>query len=300
MKAQFRNEFGLLVRCTLIFQISIALFLLIQNSANAGVIASDNAGNYSSWGSTSTSASQASDGAGFGSWSFVNTVSDANQNGSFLGTTANNNNSGNINSGNGNVWGLYANNGQIANATAPFQQGAMTAGQMLSVQMQNGSVNGGGSVGFSLRDGAGANIFEFYFKGGGNDYVMNIWNSGTAREYTTSVGFTSGGLNLAFSQGSGDSWSFSITPIGGSTTTYTSATTGDFLWESSISEIRFFDGNAGSGSGNNVYFNNLELVPEPANFALGIFGGLFGVIGLVCHLKKRSITPNELCPVKLN
>ncbi len=133
--------------------------------------------------------------------------------------------------------------------------------------MNNGSV--GGSVGFSLRDSSHNNIFEFYFNGGANDYTINV--SGTA--VTTTVPFTASALNLAFTQGSGDSWSFSINGV-----TYSSSSTGDNLSANDISEIRLFS----YGNNNDIFFNNLAItaVPEPIKLALPIFGGLMLAAGL--------------------
>ena len=253
--------------------------LLVSANSRGALYAADNAGNYSAWGTTAGSGTQASAGTGFGSWSFSNTAGgNSSQNGEFLKSSAQVGQSQNINSPSGNSWGLYANSGQTANAIAPFSGGAMSAGQHLVLEMQNNYIqNSGGVVGFSLRDGSHNTILEFYFTGGGNDYQINVWqNASSGSPHTTSVGYTSGPLTLDFAQGSGNSWTLGITPTGGSTVSYSSSDYGS-LWESSISEIRFFDYNAGAGDANNVYFNDLSLVPEPATWGLWSAVGLLGV-----------------------
>ena len=255
---------------------------------HASLAASDNAGNYTtSWNSGDNH------GSGFGSWSFDNT-SNGGSAGEYL-ATGNNGNS-QINSS-GNAWGMYANGSSTAQANAirPFTGGALAVGQTLSFSMDNGFINsssdnsGGlaGVVGVSLRNSSPVNIFELYFTGGTIDYTLNI----NGNSVTTSVGFTSTGLNLAFTQGSGNAWTFGITPVGGSTTTYTSAGTGDYLASSDIDEIRFFTQGTGSASGgtHDSFFNNLSItaVPEPITIALPIFGGIFGVVSLRRYLSQR-------------
>lgn len=231
-------------------------------SSQATVIASDNAGNYSSWSSGNNQ------GTGFGAWSFANSTPSGGYSGEYL---AHGNGGSAVSSGNGNAWALYSNsspgNDAQANAIRSFNEGNLTAGQTLGIQMNNGSV--GGSVGFSLRDSSHNNIFEFYFNGGANDYTINV--SGTA--VTTTVPFTASALNLAFTQGSGDSWSFSINGV-----TYSSSSTGDNLSANDISEIRLFS----YGNNNDIFFNNLAItaVPEPIKLALPIFGGLMLAAGL--------------------
>ena len=52
-----------------------------------------------------------------------------------------------------------------------------------------------------------------------------------------------------------------------------------------------------SGGGNsmlNGWSLDVQAVPEPVNVVLGIFGGLFGVIGLICHFRKRAVTPDDV------
>jgi len=237
---------------------AMAAFIIISSaSTRAAFMGSDNAGNYgNAWAGNG--------GTGFGDWSFSNTSGNGSQNGSFLATSSGNSDLSIATSGKG--WGLYANSGQTANAIRTLTGGNLVAGQSFSLRMDNGNVNSGGSVGFSLRNSAQQNRFEFYFVGGQNNYKINI--NGT--ETDTGVGFTSGGLNLIFTQNGANGYTFSIngsTPLTGA------------LSASDISEIRFFDFN--SGGGNNVYFNDLAVVPEPTNIALGIFGAVGGLGGLV-------------------
>ena len=258
--------------------LTICGWLLVPSMVHAGLIAADDAGNYTSWGSTASSAGQsaAAGSTGISGWTYYNPANNGSQSGSFLGSSANINTSGKS-------WGIYANSGQTASAVASFSQGSLQAGQQLSVQMQNTSINSGGSVGISLRNSSGQNVFEFYFNGGDTHYDINVWNSSTGNQMATSVGYTSGAMTLNFNQQSGGGWSFDIY-TGGTLAQTLSPSTSGTLW-SDISQIRFFDYN--SGGGNNVYFNNLQVVPEPVTLALPIFAGLLVTAGLSRRVLSR-------------
>ncbi len=265
-----------------------AACLAAPTASRAGLIASDNAGNYSSWGSLYNGATQgaASGTTGISGWTFDNTsTGNGSVNGSFLGGSAQVGQSHNINSSSGSSWGLYANSGNTAGATASFSS-TLSGGQQLSLQMQNNFIqNNAGTVGFSLRNSSGQNVVELYFIGGGSAYDVNVWSSGSSSsQYTTSVGYTSSPLAIVLNQGSGSAWSLSIN---GSV-----VDTGSSLW-SSIDQIRFFDFNSGGGSVNNVYFNNLEInaVPEPITLALPIFGGVVLTAGLARRFISRPADP---------
>jgi PEP-CTERM motif len=255
-----------------------AIAAMLSVSAHAQtVVASDNAGNYTSWPQT------ANNGSGFGNWSYNNTTPDGGYSGQFLGA------SGNINSGNGDAFGFYANSGStqadgnsMAQAIAPFSEGSLTANQTFSIQMQNGNVtDNGGQVGFSLQNNSGNNIFQFYFNGGESDYYLNVYTAqATPVQIDTGVGYTAGAMTLDFTQGSGDAWSFSFYEGSTLENTLTSSGTGDLLWANTISQANLYSLNGGSsrtlGDNGNLFFNNLEItsVPEPSSLVLCGLSGL--------------------------
>lgn len=237
------------------------------------VVASDNAGNYTSW------PQAANNGTGFGNWSYNNTIPNGGFSGQFLGASCN------INSGSGNAFGFYANSAASAEAqaTAPFSEGSLTANQTFSIQMQNnGITDDGGQVGFSLQDSSGDNIFQFYFNGGQSDYYLNVYTAeATPVQISTGVGYTSGAMTLDFTQGSGDAWSFSFYEGSTLETTLNSSGTGDSLWANTISQADLYSLNGGStrtmGDNGNLFFNNLQItapVPEPSTLALCGISGL--------------------------
>ncbi len=248
-------------------------------------IASDNAGNYTTWGGSQT----ANNGSGFGNWSYNNTTPNGGFSGQFLGNSGEYGN-GNINSGSGNAFGFYANQGANAEAQAiaPFSGGALAANQTFSLQMQNHFIaNNGGQEGFSLQDGSGNNIFQFYFNGGSGDYFINVWTGiATGVQVDTTVGYTATPLALSFTQGAGNAWSFSIYEGSTLENTLTSASTGDSLWSSSISRVDLFSLNGGSSrssDNDDLFFNNLQItsVPEPSTMVL------FGLSGLAALMAVR-------------
>lgn len=277
------NASGVIIATALLGSLS-SLPLLAQTVT----IASDNAGNYSTWpGGSST---LANNGTGFGSWAFNNSQPNGGFSGQFLGGSYST--GGGINSGSGNAFGFYANSGNYAlsQATLPLLEGAMTSGQTFSVQMQNHFIgDDGGQEGFNLQNSSGNDILQFYFNGGASDYYVNIWtSSGTSAQVDTLVPYTASPLTLNYTQGSGTSWTFAI--LEGSTTmaTLTSAGTGDAIWQAGISQFQLFSQNGGdSGNQNdNVFFNNPQVtaVPEPTTVALGGASGL----ALLYYLRRRK------------
>lgn len=186
-------------------------------------------------------------GSGFGAW----TISGSGSAGVFVGGS-------DIGASS---WGLYANSGGLSQAVRSLSS-SLAVGQTFSLQMDNGFVNTGGTVGFSLQS-SGANRFEFLFIGGQSNYLINDSTTGD----NTGVGFTSSGLTLAFQLTGADAYSFTIN--GGS------AITGNLGNSGGIDGIRFYNANAGPGSDHDLFFNNLSVVPEPSHIALAIFGGLF-------------------------
>lgn len=249
--------------------------LLSAAWAQAASVAFDVASNYVSPGPPWTNGSNA--GVGFGPWQFTPGTNTSTA-GFFIGNSANNGSapSGNINTA-GVAFGLYANSGQTASAVRPLTGGPLSLGQILSLNMDNGFVSTNSVVGFSLQTASGTNVFEFYFRGGGSNYIVNV--GGT--ETTTSIPYTDGGLSLAFQLTSPTSFSLSVVRLV-SMTSFT--ITGTFATPASIERLRLFNFSAGSGSGFDAYFNALRVgeappvdeIPLPAASLMGAvaLGGL--------------------------
>ncbi len=250
-----------------------ASITLLSCAAWAAQNAADNAGNYSTWPQT------ANNGYGFGNWTYDNLTPNGGYAGEFLGgsTGSGNPSSYNINSGSGKSWAFYANQATAvsAQAIAPFLGGSLGVGQTFSVQMQNYLIATGGTNGFSLQNSSGGNLFSFYFVGGQSDYYINVGGN----QVSTGVGYTGNGLDLSFTQGGGDTWSFVISGPTVTTTTLTSTGTGDLLANNNIGQVDLYNesgaSTGGGGSGSyDLFFNNLSVVPEPSTLAMLGMSGL--------------------------
>jgi 1,4-alpha-glucan branching enzyme len=205
------------------------------------------------------------DGSGFGAWQlsqptngpsvffYVNSSTQT-DNGSAPGNGSNDINTAGV------AWGMTAFNGALASATRPFPS-ALTNGQVFQVDMDNGFINTGGAVGFALQNSSGNAVWQYYFSGGSNTYTIGAASvSGSALPNFTDVG-----MHLTFTLTSATVYSLSVlayTPGGaaGAGTTYNY--TGTLLNPSggqSITGVRLFNLNAGSGTNFNAYFNNLSI-----------------------------------------
>ena len=206
-------------------------------------------------------------------WSFSNTSGIGSQNGAFTaaaGTTAM-----------GTSWGLYANSGQTASQTYSFASALNTAlgvstlpvGGTVKIDLSLG-FNNGGTVGIALQNSSGVNRFETYYIGNDSTDAFKLNDAGGQENITgpnTSYGASSWKADPAqfqtilFTQLAGNQYSLSFDGVA-------VTNSGLALAASDISQIRFFNFNAGSGDGNNQYANNLVVVPEPGMTACGVMG----------------------------
>ena len=154
-----------------------------------------------------------------------------------------------------------------------FSFGSLGAGQEFIVSLDNGFINSGASVGFMLQKSDGTTLFKFFFTGGQSFYQFDA--PGGSGSGNTSVGFTTDGLVVDFRLGSSSAFSLSVN--GNSQGSGT-------LDAGSISRVEFFNVGAGNGSGSDFFFNSIQVVPEPTNMALGVFGGL-----AICFVGFRRI-----------
>lgn len=179
-------------------------------------------------------ADQSNGGFGFGAWNLSNVSGSS---GHFTDAAA---------------WGMWSHEGgYMAEAIRPFSS-ALTTGETFSVLMRNNWIwEEGGSVGVALRS-SGVTVWELFFNGGDLNY-----NVATG---VTDIGWTSNGLNVAFTLTSSSSYSVDITPVGGAKRTYTGTFAG------SIDNFRAWSYQNGTGDTNNqqrnFYINNLKVVAQ--------------------------------------
>lgn len=162
-------------------------------------------------------------------------------------------------------FGLFSNTGNpvFAQAVRPFSS-SLAIGETFLMSFDNGTVGADGSVGFALRNASNNSLFQFYILGGQNSYTID---SGSGPQQTAH-GFTAGGLNTLFTLTSATTFSFSIQfNDNAAVETFTGTLTNP---GGAITNVRLFAVNP-NGTANpesNVYYNNLQIVPEPSSFAL--------------------------------
>jgi hypothetical protein len=201
-------------------------------------------------------------GTGFSAWTFLDGVNST-QAGFFMGSSSANagGSSGNIDTA-GRSWGMFANSGALADAIRPLTGGSLLVGQKITLSIDTGFIQSGGSEGFGLRTSTGQNRMEFFFNGGATNYTLAD-NTGN---HNTGIGFTGNGLSFAFTLTGTDTYSLDVTPNGGSTSNFTGTLEGTS--GTGIDQLRFFNFNGGNGSDANFYAN-LLTVPEPSTWVAG-------------------------------
>jgi hypothetical protein len=170
-----------------------------------------------------------------------------------------------IDSSTGNAWGMY---GQ---ATAVRGFTALSAGQVFSIDMDNGNVDVGAENGFRLLQASGTNdIFKFYFLGGQSNY--KYWDS--TGENDTGIPFTLTGLRVEVLPGSSSGYTLVVTPCGGTPWQFFGT-----LPAGAIDQVLLECNNAGGNCAgcDNLYFNNILAGNNDDN--AGFYTGALGSAG---------------------
>lgn len=258
--------------------------VFLANSATASNLASDNASASAynnGWPATNG-------GSGFGPWQFALTnPGSLNVNGHFIGDATLNGNGlddgvgggvagdGDINSTLGPVpdvsglvtnvtapraWGLYANNGQSIAAVRPFTGGPLTTGQTVRVDFDNGYIGAGFSDGIGVQNTAGQTLWEWYFPGGGTNYI----NHDAAGNITTTIPYGDEGIHVDFTSTGPSSYQVVVTRRDGVTQTIT----GQLIaaTDQGVAQFRCWNYSAGVNNPYNMMINNLQIVP--ASFSM--------------------------------
>jgi len=247
--------------------------LMASRPAAAASIASDNTCN-SPYNGTNWTTGQ-NGGTGFGTWSLFPTGGGTS---SFFTASASDNgggcsSGGGINGGCGVSWGAFAGSGAIANARRAFtgSPGALQTNQSFAFSIDNGYVNNsGGSIGMALENSSNNTVWEFLYVGGntGGHYSINDGSGSNA----TTVGYLESGLFIVFTLTASTTYSVTVTPVGGSTTTVT-GTLKNPVGGQSIAQFRFYNNEplSGNGCNYNCFLNTISVscpaftVSAPAN-----------------------------------
>jgi hypothetical protein len=177
----------------------------------------------------------ATGGQGFGQWYFDHSAANA---GSFLAENVVTGNT-TMNVGTAKGWGLWANNGGRAATTRSFNT-PMKSGDSFNVKFDNNWLIDGSEVGMELRSGNGTVCFRFFFIGGQTSYRV-VDSQGNR---TTQIAYTSNGLDLNLSLGSGTAYTLN---------TGAGVFTGNLASSEPITWMEFFNNNAGLTPDRNLY-----------------------------------------------
>lgn len=242
--------------------LSAALLSFSSLASYGAAVASDNASNGAYNGGRIDDGDNG--GSGFGTWD-VDPNSNGGLNGNFEGGSSVGSDS----------WGFYANTGNTSSAVRSFTVGGpsnvshLAFQESFSLSMDTNSINSGGTVGFGLQNSGGTNRIEFYFVGGASHYTVNVGGTAYLLDGTggrPNLGFTNAGLSIKYFQQASNGFTLSITRLSDNALfTVTNATT-QAIAATDISRVRLFNFNAGPG--NDQFFNNLVVVPEPTSVAL--------------------------------
>jgi hypothetical protein len=229
--------------------------------------------------------------AGRAAASTIVSVSGPSTTGWTLNPSTNNSNQGTFTSAvtglSGTWWGLYSRAGQQAEQTYSFASAMQAAtgtnvlpiGGTIQIDVSLGFIDTGAAVGISLQNAAGTNRFETYFRGGSAAFLLNdaggeesVTGPNTSFNASSWKGTPANFQTIMFTQLAGNAYSLSFD---GTNVTNSGLT----LSASDISQVRFFNYNAGANSDNDQFANNLIVVPEPESLLVVAAGGLAGWAG---------------------
>ena len=193
--------------------------------------------------------------------------------GYFVGTSQSNGfNNGNIDT-DGRAWGLWANGGGMVSASRVYGDGTnlFGCGYTISLDMDTGFIDAGSRVGFSIIGTGDSRTYgdiSVYFTGGGTNYIVSQGSWYWITTYDTGIPFDSKGLHVEIDIGKTNNFTCRLTPSGGSTVTINgNAQAGN------LHVLELFSQNAGAGSTNDVFFNNLRILPPPRITDLAVADG---------------------------
>ena len=270
-----------------------AACLFVNLPSRAASTASDNVCN-SPYSGTTWSNGQ-NGGTGFGAWSLFQSG-----NGTSTFFTA----SSSINGSCGEAWGAFAGNGARANARRAFTGSPSTllTSQNFAFSIDNGYVDTAGAIGVALENSSSNTVWEFLYVGGNPGGYYSINDSSGSND--TSVGYTEGGLVVVFTLTSTTTYSVSITPVGGSTTTVTGALQNP-VGGQAISQFRFYNYEPSKGNNSNYdcFLNTISVGSGCSTFTVSAPGNQSVCVGSTASFSAAAsgaITPSYQWQVSTN
>ena len=141
---------------------------------------------------------------------------------------------------------------------------------MVSIDFDNGTVDNGSEVGFSLQTASGAaNVLQFYALGGQANYQYADDVNG---QQDTGIPLQTTGVRVQFVLTSATAYTLIVTPCGGAATTFTGTYSG-----ATIAQLKLLNQNTGSSVAENSYFNNFLVggyTDNADNYSGSDFAGL--------------------------
>ena len=251
--------------------LAVVAILSLTFTASATTLGSDNASNYTTW-STGTNG-----GTGFGAWDLTSNSGSAND-GYFLGDSTQG--SGSVNTG-GQSFAVFAHDSTFANASRSFV-GTLTLGQTFSIQLAVNFRNG--DKGLNLLN-SGGQVFNFDVGQSGTGTDGYYYDVGTNAAVSTGFAYYADSVfTLAYTQQSATAGMFTISRTSATGGAAATNSVNVPLTTSGISSFTLYNSNTSDSSNqNNLYFNNLMVVPEPSAIALIAVG----LTGLVVSRRRR-------------
>jgi hypothetical protein len=175
----------------------------------------------------------------------------------------------------GGSWGLSVSNVNSGTTFAerPFTGGPMTIGQTFQISLQNGFVDGG-AVGIDLRDTTGISsynsgeLLSLYFSGG--------WHIYDGNGNPNLLGYDTHGFIVDFTVTGANTYSLTMTNLDPSasqsiTVTGTLETQGG---GEGVDSVALYSQQSKGDAYHNMYFNSMEIVPEPSTVLMVFLGML--------------------------
>lgn len=165
------------------------------------------------------------------------------------------------------AWGFWSDSGGVSAGTWSLDGGALTVGQELGINFDNGWVDSN-TVGVQFLSSSTVGLEVLFSSGGSGNYTV-IDSTGSI---DSSQGWTGDGFNISLAITASGTYDLSFLGYSGSGTLDNSVTSVD-----TIRVFSFDPTGAGSGGNYDIFANDITVVPEPSIALLGALG----VLGLL-------------------